>query len=326
MNNLVLYIIVFSGFILKINAQQNLVPNPSFEDYSDCPYTDGQLEFAEPWRSGGASPDFFHECSNDFSSTIVGVPENFPGNQTAHTGLAYAGLSSYSNYQYREYIQSPLSVALDSGSFYMVKFHLSLADGSSNAINSIGLLFSKDSIYSNTGDALDQYAPQVLSEDMVTNKNGWTEISGCYLSVGGEKFITIGNFNNNENTETQYEPSVSGTNLTYYYIDQVSVVLIEDSASCVRAPVLEIPNVFTPNGDEVNDNYHLNFKHLENLEFVILNRWGNVVFEGKNNDSWDGTNRKGNELSEGVYFLKASYIDPRDQQTKTKTGFVHLIR
>ena len=312
-------------FGLDANAQ-NLVPNPSFEDYSECPYSDGQIHFAEPWRSVGASPDFFHKCSNDFSSTIVGVPENFPGNQYPFSGLGYAGLSTYNNFENREYIQSDLSVTLDSGSLYMIKFYVSLADGSWNAINSIGLFLSKDSIYSTNGQALDQYVPQILSDEFITEKSDWVEISGCYLAKGNEQYITIGNFNNNDNTETLYDPSTSGSNLAYYYIDDVSVVPIEDSASCINSPEIEIPNVFTPNGDGVNDYYHLNFKHLENLEFVILNRWGNVVFEGKDDDSWDGTNMKGNQLTEGVYFLKVSYIDPKDQQTKTKTGYVHLIR
>ncbi|HTK22390.1 MAG TPA: gliding motility-associated C-terminal domain-containing protein [Mucilaginibacter sp.] len=62
---------------------------------------------------------------------------------------------------------------------------------------------------------------------------------------------------------------------------------------------LEIPNVFTPNGDGFNDTFiikDLN-KYPEN-DLVIFNRWGNSVFQEKNyHNEWTGTG-----LSEGTYF------------------------
>ncbi len=67
----------------------------------------------------------------------------------------------------------------------------------------------------------------------------------------------------------------------------------------VRELELKVPNVFTPNGDGIND--YLEIKKLEYYvanEIVIFNRWGNKVFESSNyHNEWDGGN-----LSDGVYF------------------------
>jgi hypothetical protein len=73
----------------------NLVPNPSFETYTQCP-TDGlfsPISFAPPWSSPTlASPDYFNACSGPLSG--MGVPVNIAGNQSARTGSAYAGFST----------------------------------------------------------------------------------------------------------------------------------------------------------------------------------------------------------------------------------------
>lgn len=88
----------------------------------------------------------------------------------------------------------------------------------------------------------------------------------------------------------------------------------------IDCPVTEIPNVFTPNGDNVNDEFK--FDGLSgNFEFSILNRWGNVVFEtSKPNVFWSGTDKKGNPLSEGVYFYRL------EKDGIIKHGFIHLVR
>jgi gliding motility-associated-like protein len=93
------------------------------------------------------------------------------------------------------------------------------------------------------------------------------------------------------------------------------------------APVLIAPNVFTPkNGDEVNNTYFLRNQNISYLKLIILNRWGNVVFEGEssdllnNNPSWDGTN-----ATEGVYFYRYEARDNNEQPFEGH-GFITLIR
>ncbi|MFM7638014.1 MAG: gliding motility-associated C-terminal domain-containing protein [Bacteroidota bacterium] len=66
-----------------------------------------------------------------------------------------------------------------------------------------------------------------------------------------------------------------------------------------------IPNVITANNDGINDEFDLDFIIDECLEyeFVIINRWGNVVFEsGKNGPPFTGRDMNNSELLPGVYF------------------------
>jgi gliding motility-associated-like protein len=59
---------------------------------------------------------------------------------------------------------------------------------------------------------------------------------------------------------------------------------------------LVIPNVFTPNGDGINDFFEiLNLEHYPMAQIVIYNRWGNKVFEHSDyyNNWWDGRNHPG---------------------------------
>ncbi len=65
---------------------------------------------------------------------------------------------------------------------------------------------------------------------------------------------------------------------------------------------LHIPNVFTPNQDGVNDTYLITAKGILEFNIVIVNRWGNVVFESNDIlNSWDGT-ANGELCKDGVYF------------------------
>lgn len=65
---------------------------------------------------------------------------------------------------------------------------------------------------------------------------------------------------------------------------------------------IEVPNVFTPNGDGVNDFYFINSKGIIEMDLTIVNRWGETVFKSSDvNGKWDGTSR-GNLCADGVYF------------------------
>lgn len=69
--------------------------------------------------------------------------------------------------------------------------------------------------------------------------------------------------------------------------------------------VIEIPNVFTPNGDGINDIFEvvINGNLGECIDMQILNRWGQVLFESTgNNLTWDGYTADGKETPEGTYF------------------------
>lgn len=86
-----------------------------------------------------------------------------------------------------------------------------------------------------------------------------------------------------------------------------------------------IPNAFTPNGDGTNDFLFVYGESLKNVNLQIYNRWGEKVFQSKNQyDGWDGT-FKGNVVAPGVYtyFFEGEYLDGKKIAQK---GSVSVLR
>ena len=70
----------------------------------------------------------------------------------------------------------------------------------------------------------------------------------------------------------------------------------------------KVPNVFSPNGDGVNDEFYLKEDAFDRcydaLTVRVYNRWGQKVFESEDAKfSWNGRDESGNELNEGTYFV-----------------------
>ncbi|SFT79130.1 gliding motility-associated C-terminal domain-containing protein [Lishizhenia tianjinensis] len=89
------------------------------------------------------------------------------------------------------------------------------------------------------------------------------------------------------------------------------------------------PNVFTPDGDNKNDVFTFNPVNAKNIDVVITNRWGNVVFESTGDPTqavWDGTNKSsGNPCGEGTYFYQATFYGFQGEEVQEQ-GFIQLVK
>ncbi len=86
-----------------------------------------------------------------------------------------------------------------------------------------------------------------------------------------------------------------------------------------------IPNVFTPNGDGVNDAFVISASGIKTFNIEIFNRWGERVFQSTSNQiSWDGRTPAGIMASDGAYFyiLKATSVTGKDW---SQNGYLQLI-
>jgi len=84
----------------------------------------------------------------------------------------------------------------------------------------------------------------------------------------------------------------------------------------VASDITKIPNVFTPNGDGVNDAFRVlgpggpagEFTYIDNYELRIYSRWGHIVFKSSlPGQNWDGSSPTGKLLPDGTYFWMVSY-------------------
>ena len=78
------------------------------------------------------------------------------------------------------------------------------------------------------------------------------------------------------------------------------------SKEIIVPPNLFLPNVFTPNGDGVNDEFIIDGLGASILNLKIFNRWGAEVYNASNAPIfWDGLNLNGEPCPEGTYFYVA---------------------
>lgn len=226
-----LAITVASGLFAVSQAAPNLVPNPSFETVNPCPsmidLDTGEIHFATPWSRARSTPDLFHHCG---ATNSVKTPSNAMGTQCPYGVVCgstppggYAGIVAYqsSTSNAREMIQAPLISSLVAGKKYRVRFYVSLADFFQYGIDRMGA-------HVRTG-AVDPNNPPVMAAQvqnpagtLLTDKLGWTMITGKFTAAGGENQIVLGNFSTDINTMKQNTGSGSFTQ-AYYYVDMVSL-------------------------------------------------------------------------------------------------------
>jgi gliding motility-associated-like protein len=100
---------------------------------------------------------------------------------------------------------------------------------------------------------------------------------------------------------------------------------------CVdNCPVYELPNVFTPNADGVNDLFiPLPYSFVKDVDIKIYDRWGLVMFETTDPDvEWDGTSRDSKKpCPDGTYFYLCTVNEIRVEGIVPRVikGFVQLI-
>lgn len=86
-------------------------------------------------------------------------------------------------------------------------------------------------------------------------------------------------------------------------------------------------NIFSPNGDGINDAFSFDFRSASIAEFscVIVNRWGVVIHEMNNiTDEWDGSDMNGDPCNDGVYFY--NYMATTDNGTNLSgQGTVQIV-
>lgn len=312
-------------------GQVNLVYNGDFEIYDTCPsgFSDPfqnpkQIEHCLGWNAPNyGTSDYYNVCA---SGSLVDIPINGLGEQEPFSGNGYlggyftsytggSGTDGYSGIMWWEYVQGMLIQALEANKIYKLSMELSLAEYSDIMINEVGAYFSPFPISTSNSASLSLLPQCVFNKnEYYTDTVNWLHLETTFVANGGENFIVIGNFRDNVSTDTirryTWEPLSPNPFVTYFYID--NVVLEEYSE-------ISIPNVFTPNGDGENDNWSLIYTIYSNNNIVIVNRWGNIVGQGKVGQfSWDGKDQSGNDCPDGVYFYRIEGTD--------KQGFIHLIR
>lgn len=99
-------------------------------------------------------------------------------------------------------------------------------------------------------------------------------------------------------------------------------------SSCTNMVVNElaiIPNVFSPDGDGINDVFFINNTCLNDFHLEIYNRWGQKIFE-TSTGGWDGRTTSGNMASEGTYYFIFKGVSAITSTDYSTNGYLTLVR
>jgi gliding motility-associated-like protein len=310
---------IFYAFLLllKLNAvfaQSSIeyITNGSFEDIDTCLGFTSQpnqdyflINGCKGWSNPLGQSTSDHYCYSSIWPNIPpyvpGVGYQFPRNGQCMAGISIGAGYTFNHLNYREYIQNKLQHPLLPNKRYRLQFFISDAGYSNCYFSQIGAKFFTQPVFFSNAENLVNIIPDTENEmhNFIYDTMTWKLVQMEYIANGGEEYVIIGCFKDSVNLK--YSPNCDTSNINfwnqvgcvspnnYYFIDDVSITEIVDN--------VEIPNVFSPNNDGVNDVFFIN-TNLKEWICIIYNRWGEPIHELRN----DNNNWSNNNISEGTYF------------------------
>jgi hypothetical protein len=294
-------IILIISLLPVMVSGQNLVPNGSFEVLDSCPAAVNScdvIEFATGWFEPiNCGTDLFHACAfpeGCFTPTTTGVSP-FDGDGMA--ALALLSASEFSPNR-REYASCALASPLIADSAYIFSINIKHAGNDIVSVGSIGVYFSLDSA---TDYSLDHqligHTPQLQRDpdSLMSNTDIWYLWEDTLIAEGGEQFIMIGNFLDDENTP-YFQPSFNPGSA--YYIDDVRLEKISKPNS-----VKELDVRFGVSPNPSNGLVSIEYKgNLTPMAMTLLTVEGRQVFSEPWHRQLDVSS-----LSEGIYLLRVEF-------------------
>lgn len=223
------------------------MPNPSFEEYIDCPDGHNQLDRCEFWTSWSATADYHNACSpgETFEEQWIDVPSNLAGYQLANSGDAYAGFEVFPfddnvGWNVREIVGAKLIDTLEVGCTYSVKYYVSRGDSgiladSNVAIKRVGIRFTCQEHHWIDNPAPISNWDHVSSNSFLIDTVNWMLVEDVFIADSAYTHIGIGHWFDDESAEI-FQVDTLGNIGAYYYVDDVLVEKITDCTTIVPSP------------------------------------------------------------------------------------------
>lgn len=221
--------LLFAALLGSAAYAQNLVPNGSFEEYTDCPIYFGQWMEVVAWTSPyTASADYFNSCAED---TICGVPFNHFGFQWPSEGNGYMGLAtfSYNDPDYREIILAELTQPLDVGVPVAMAMDVACGGWGSYGPNSAhwkargpGLKFFVELPDDWSTYLYPNEAPLHMGT-VLADTTDWTRLTGLYVPDSAYRYVAITNFFEDSLSWPSVQEGAGFFGCAYAFVDNLCV-------------------------------------------------------------------------------------------------------
>lgn len=285
---------------MKIEAQNSLVPNGSFEEFTSCPWNLSQVDSSIGWHRVLNTPDYFATCA----PYPVSIPSTIAGFQQSQYGNAYMGLYTYIWYEFwREIIGTELTTPMIPGNVYSVSMRVSRGNSTSMAwncaaSNKLGMRFTTNEYTLADSIPIDNYA-QVYVDSFVTDTLNWVLLQWNYEADSAYTHVYIGNFFDDAHTDTLViNPVYLQDCLSYYFIDSVNIICL--SASCVtNISELGLNNVAIRY--DVNEEQVYISGEVKKAEVVVCNVVGQII---EKENTVGNVTIDASQWSKGIYLVE----------------------
>ena len=314
---------------------------------ADCGSSNGSAEvivnggsgnFQYSWNSGGSSSAINSNLSpGNYEVTVTdnssGCIQNLQIIVPANGGPSITNVLTSDNLCFGDQTGS-ISITAGSGT---PPYTYSINNGNTQVSNLFNNL-SSGSYTITVYDATNCPSSQVvtLNEPQELIANAGSDQNGCSTDIFDLTGTAIGGtapldynwigIQNNQNIQVS---TIVSTSYSLEVTDANGCVSLDNlfiEINPCGALVIFVPNVFTPNGDSENDSYGIISQNALTQEAVIVNRWGDLMFElNSPNQMWDGKTRNGTDALEGVYFMKYRLTGLNNTEEIGHT-FFHLKR
>ncbi len=290
----------------------NTVGNPSAvtSGVYYAAFYDAVNDCYSPTQSFTLNP--FPVADFDAPSVCIGSPVNFIDQSTV-------GLGSVNQWDWVfgdgniSSAQNPTHTYTGGNTSYNVTLTVTSAAGCSNSVTLPITFANPVASFTYSPTALDVLNPTVQFTNTSSNASTYDWDFG---GLGGS---------------TQTDPSFNFPAIPNTY----TVTLIAYAGNCTDTTtalitindilIYSVPNVFSPDGDGINDTFLVDTENASAISVTIVNRWGEFIKELDGlTETWDGT-FQGKEANEGVYFFIYTITDNAGKTIEGQ-GFVELIR
>jgi OmpA-OmpF porin, OOP family len=297
-----LFTLIAIQLTLSLTAQ-NLVPNPSFEEYK---ITDGEKVIA-CWTGclKNDTPDFFdHSEKKAAEMSKMQIKSTL----TPLHGNSFAGIFCYrndpiANYEdVREFLQVSLIKPLIEDSIYEVSLSIALEPESNIALKQLHIVFSENRIRLRREKNAFELSPDIVIEDDFIVNHDWKTFHLKYKAKGGENYLLIGNLLNDAKSRKTFirsvvDPALSKWKMNkeervaYYYFDEIVVILPQDEIS-------DYDNVPAAQEDQTETELVIDIQNIRPDSLILLK---NVYFE---TDRYEILDASYPELNRLLKFMK----------------------
>ncbi len=232
----------------QVNAQVNLIPDPSFEDTTGTINGSVQLSL-HTWRNldstnhlnASAYLSHYSQYSDFLLPNQTPIQWIYQNARTGGGGVAIESVWSASSTWKRTLVRTQLKSTLVQGKTYCAKMYVNPFDKSYSYFSD-GIAMYFDNGQLDTIMAIDSSGVYPFVQPQVSNPNNnvisdtlnWTLVSGTFVATGNESFLTIGNFKSDSNTVRSPNwaifDSLNIVNGSGFLVEDVSVVAVDMSA------------------------------------------------------------------------------------------------